>query len=196
MISVLCPSRGHPDLLERSVRSLRARSVGVLEILVAVDDDDIATIEMAAEVADVLTVVPRAGYDRLHVYYQGLARLADGDWLMVWGDDCVMMTDGWDAVIEALPREILVADVTSTHSPLCCFPAVRRAAVSALGMFCTDNPHCDTFWGDIGAMAGVIARVPVYVSAESPVKNQPHDFYSPEHQAKMYRCAEKLRELA
>lgn len=195
MISVLCPSRGHPDLLARTVDSLRNRAISPPQILVAADDDDPDTIFTARELGVGIYIRERTGYDKLHVYYQDLARLATGDWLMVWGDDCIMMSNCWDEKIEALPPEILVADLMSTHSPLCCFPAVRRLAVDAIGMFCTDNPHCDTFWGDIGTAARVIARVDVFVSAESPVRGQPHDFYSPEHQAKMAVCAQKLREL-
>lgn len=196
MISVLCPSRGNPEKLVRSVQSLHFNAVGVIEILVAADYDDPTTAQVAEALETRVLVRERAGYDRLHVYYQELAKLATGDWFMVWGDDCVMMTDRWDVEIESLPPQILVADVVSTHSPLCCFPAVRRAAIDAIGRFSTDNPHVDTFWGDIGAMAGVIARVNVFVSAESPVKGQPHDFYSPAHQAEMAASAQLLREMA
>lgn len=175
--------------------SLLGRAAGSIEILVAADDDDPATVDACAELQPAVISMPRAGYDKLHVYYQALARVAAGDWLLVWGDDCIMLSEGWDEKIEALPPEIQVADLMSTYSPLCCFPAVRRSAVDAIGMFCTDNPHCDTFWGDIGTTAGVIAKVDVFVSAESPVKCQPHDFYSPEHQAKMAVCAQKLRDM-
>lgn len=195
MISVLCPSRGHPDLLVRSVDSLRNRAISDPQILVAADDDDTETILTAQRLGVDVYIRERVGYDRLHVYYQELAALANGDWLMVWGDDCIMTSNCWDEKIEALPPEVLVASLASSHSPLCCFPAVRRAAMDAIGMFCTDNPHCDTFWGDIGAMAGVLASVNVFVSAESPVKGQPHDFYQPEHQAKMAVCAQQLREM-
>lgn len=192
----MCPSRERPELLARSVKSLRDRAAGEIEILVAADGDDLPTIGMAAAVADVAMVIqPRAGYERLHVYYQELSDRATGDWLLIWGDDCVMCTDRWDEIIEALPPEVLVANLASTYTPLCCFPAVRRTAADALGRFSSDNPHVDTFWGDIGTWAGVIQGVGVFVSAESPIRGQPGNFYEPEHQAEMQKCAQQLRGL-
>ena len=59
MISVLLPSRGHPDLLKRSVASLldHASAVEMVEVLVAADEDDPETVKAAErhswdEVAD------------------------------------------------------------------------------------------------------------------------------------------------
>ena len=193
MISVLIPSRGNPALLERSVWSLRDHASRPPEILVAVDDDDPVTIFTAGELAVRLHVREQAGYDRLHVYYQELAAMASGDWLLVWGDDCVMTTDDWDGIIESLPPGVLVADLKSTHSQHCCFPAVRRTAMEAIGRFSTDNPHVDTFWGDIATGAGVIRRPDgIFVQADSLIRGYPHDFYSPEHQEKMRECIRLL----
>lgn len=197
MISVLCPSRGNPALLDRSVWSLRETAAGELQILAAIDPDE-ADLYAGADICpgtEFWVAPERYGYDRLHVYYQRLAELALGDWLLIWNDDATMLTIGWDAQIMALPPEIHVADVRSPHYPLCCFPAVRRAAVEALGKFSTDTPHVDTFWGDIGETAGVLQRISAYASCESPSRNNPHDFYSARHQREMARCAAVLREL-
>ena len=193
MITALIPSRGNPQLLAASVATLRNTAAAPPEIAVVADDDDIATIEMASEVSDVMAVVPRAGYDRLHEYYQTLSVIATGDWLLVWNDDCRMLTDHWDEVIEALPAHVYVADVQSPHSPMCCFPAVRRTAVDALGRFSTANPHVDTFWGDVGTAAGVLVKVPVHVDCVPTVRGNTHGFYGFEHQAEMATCAELLR---
>jgi hypothetical protein len=196
VISVLCPSRGHPDLLARSVSSLRELAAVTPEILVAADDDDPGTIGAATALGTRVLVSGRAGYDRLHEYYQRLAGMARGDWLLVWNDDAVMLTPEWDAVIERLPGTVHVAGVQSPHSPLCCFPAVRREAIAAIGKFCTDNPHVDTFWGDIATAAGTFRETGVYAHCESPSGCNPHDFYSAAHQAEMARCAGILRQLA
>jgi hypothetical protein len=197
VITVLCPSRGNPALLYRSVQSLRSTATGDLQVLAAIDPDEAALYAAAdAYPGTEFWIAPeRYGYDRLHVYYQRLAPLAQGDWLLIWNDDATMMTLGWDAEIMALPREVFVADVRSPHYPLCCFPAVRREAVEALGKFSTDTPHVDTFWGDIGVMAGVLQRVGVYAHCESPSRGNPHSFYGPEHQQEMARCAAVLQKL-
>jgi hypothetical protein len=195
VISVLCPSRGNPQLLTRSAKSLRDTANGPFEFLVAADDDDPATVETAAVIADMTIVLPRAGYDGLHVYYQELAGIAAGDWLLVWNDDFTMLTPGWDTVLWALPPEVLVADLQSKHSPLCCAPAVRRNAVEAIGTFSSDNPHVDTFWQDLGHALRVIRQVPVRIDLETPVKpGQHHGFYDELHQAQMANYTQLLRE--
>lgn len=195
MISVLCPSRGNPAWLARSAKSLRDTAEGEIEVLVAADDDDTLTIEMASApaVADVLLVLPRVGYAGLHVYYQELALVAAGDWLMIWNDDDTMLTQGWDTVIKALPPEILVADIQSPHSPLSCTPAIRSRAVEVLGRFSTDNPHVDTFWHDLGLTLSVVRTVPVHIALESPVSTNSHDYYGPAHQAELAACIEVIR---
>lgn len=193
MISVLCPSRDRPQLLRRSVASLRDLATSHVEILVAADDDDPATVRAAGELGVRVVVFRRAGYARLYEYYQRLAELALGDWLLIWNDDAVMTTRYWDEAIHALPPEVLVADLESPHSPLCCFPAVRRQAVDALGRFCTDNPHVDTFWQDAGRAANTIRQVPVYAACDSPVRpGQSHGYYEPEHQAELAACTAVL----
>jgi hypothetical protein len=194
MISVLIPSRGHPDLLERSVRSLRSTASGEIEIIVRMDLDDPATMN-AAWGLDVYTVTGQPlGYEGLHEYYQEMAEAANGDWLMVWNDDDQMLTPGWDEIIEALPQEVLIADPQNTHSPLCCVPAIRREAVDALGAFSTANPHVDTCWQDIGLATGRVVSVPVRVSCDSPVKpHLQHGYYDPPHQAELAKAVIKIR---
>ena len=195
VISVLIPSRDRPGQLARSVTSLRDQAVSPPEILVAADDDDDLTVKTARELGvAVIVTMPRAGYGQIHRYHQELAARSRGDWIMVWDDDAVMLTSRWDEFIEAMPPDVLVADVQSPYSPLCCYPAVRRRAVIALGRFCTDNPHIDTFWQDVGVSAGVIRRAEVHVDCTLTTKpGQHHGFYEPAHQAEMAACAEILR---
>lgn len=197
MIDVLLPSRGRPTVLAASIRALRslAAQPESVRVQVAADDDDDATHAAASEAGAHCHVFPRHGYGGLHLYYQGLAARCDGDWLLVWNDDATMRTPGWDEIITGLPPAVLVADIQSPHSPLCCFPAVRREAVSMLGRFSTDNPHVDTFWQDLGAATGTIAVVPVEADAMSPVRpDQTHGFYEAPHQAEMAACAQTLRD--
>ena len=146
VIDVLLPSRGRPALLERAITSLRDKATdpGRVGVIVGVDDDDPETVRVAREMGAHWMTFARQGYDRLHVYYQGLAAVSQADWLLVWGDDAVMLTGGWDDVLDALPPSIFVADLQSHHSPICCFPAVRREAVAAVGKFSSDNPHVDS----------------------------------------------------
>lgn len=197
MISVLCPTRHRINKFERSYESLTraADRPQDVEFLAAVDPDD-TSLATYGWYSGVMWVAPeRFGYDGLHRYYQGLAEIARGDWLLVWNDDCEMTTPGWDTVIGKLSPDIMIADIQTPHSPLCCFPAIRRRAVEALGRFSSDNPHVDTFWQDVGNATGIIASVPVYAHCETPVKpDQTHGYYDGPHQAELATCTQLLRE--
>lgn len=161
MISVLLPTRQRPQMFETSVRSLMGAAHRNFQLLVAVDPDDVDT--YAPELPK--WVAPeRYGYSNLNIYYNALAERATGDWLLLWNDDAIMDTLGWDQILMDLPPTTLIADLQSQHSPhLCCFPAVRKAAVRAVGGFSPHTPHCDTYWQDIGHATGSIQSVPIHV---------------------------------
>lgn len=200
MISVLVPSRGNPDDLQRSVESLRglADRPGEIEVWVGADRDDPDTAAMAGYIGCDVELFDRQGYRGLHVYYQRLAELASGDWLLVWNDDAVMLTPGWDAVLSRLPAGALVADLQSHHSPMVCFPAVRREAMAMLGgRFCTANPHVDSFWQDAGRATGTIFPVAVHIRHDQRVGHEDwgsqHGYYEPAHQAELAGYVRRLR---
>ena len=168
MISAILASRGRPDSLRRSVASLRelADKPDAIEVVVAFDPDDEPTGAVAEDIGALTVRAPeRYGYARLYEYYRAAAEMSTGDWLLNWNDDAFMTTAGWDSQIEGLPPHIMVADLHNAFSPdLCCFPAVRREAVDALGGFCTvDNPHMDTWWQEIGRRSNTIDAIPAHV---------------------------------
>lgn len=196
MISILCPSRGRPDLLAGSIESLRNKAATDLEVLVAADTDDPNTVQVARGLDTTVIVSERVGYSNLHVYYNSLAEQASGDWLLLWNDDATMLTDSWDQVIEELPPAVLVADLQSHHSPdLCCFPAVRYVAVTAVGGFSPHTPHCDTYWQDLGRATETIRSVDVHVRHDRfDVNGMNHDQTYLDGQAG-YRSAEYYSEF-
>jgi len=201
VIDVLLPSRGRPELLARSVRSLRTRATAPARVTVWVgaDKDDPATVQAAIDAHAHCVLFTRQGYERLHVYYQQMAEGSDGQWLLVWNDDAVMLTPGWDEVLAGLPRRVLVADLQSHHSPMCCFPAVRREAVAAAGKFSSDNPHVDSFWEVVGQLSGTIAAVPIRVRHDQQPgahTGNEHGFHEPAHLAELAACAQRCRDAA
>lgn len=161
MISVLLPTRGRPDSLRRSVESLvkLADHPERLEVAIAVDRDD-PYVPAAREVVHACgahvtlcwEAPERYGYSQLHRYFNQLARMSHGEWLLLWNDDAVMTSPGWDTAIESLDERVIVADCWSPpHSPwLITFPAVRRWTVETLGTFSAHTCHCDTYWEMIG----------------------------------------------
>jgi hypothetical protein len=198
VIDVLLPSRGRPELLASSIRSLRltAACPRSVQIHVGADSDDPLTDWVAAGLHARCYLFDPQGYDRLHVYYQHMAQASSGQWLLVWNDDAVMLTQGWDEVLWGLPPSVLVADLQSHHSPMCCFPAVRREAVVAAGKFSSDNPHVDSFWEVVGNLSGTLATVPVQVRHEQQGGHagNEHGFHDPAHLAELAACAQRCRD--
>jgi hypothetical protein len=96
MISVLIPTRNRPGHLLNAIRALveladRPRD---LELLLRADNDDRTDYEAQFVVSScfdqpstVLFRGLRHGYTNIHRYYNELARVAHGEWLMIWNDD-------------------------------------------------------------------------------------------------------------
>jgi len=213
MISALMPSRGRPESLRRSAMSLfdTALHPDRIEVLVAADPDDLATQAAADGLGLECWVAPyRFGYGQIRLYFNALAEVAVGDWLLLWNDDATMTAAGWDTLIERLPAGVMVADLANAFSPgLCCFPAVRREAVTALGGYCpADTPHVDSWWQEIGRRTGTIRHVEAFVQHDRFDLTGLHDdatyregrsalrhadFFSPTFQAQIDVAAEVLR---
>lgn len=114
LISLLCPTRGtDPDLLEGSLRSLfsTARDASQLEVLLKLyahtEASSVAVLEkIKLEFPQVKLrwyVTPqRNGYYDLHHFFNTLATMATGDWLMFWEDGWEMLENNWDARIDDL----------------------------------------------------------------------------------------------
>jgi len=218
-VMALLPSRGRPQSLHDSIMSLydQAARRDQVEIVVAADPDDPVTMRMAYGMHVPCWVAPeRYGYGRLHEYFNALVRpvvknwAGSPQWLMLWNDDARMLTPGWDEVLEKTPPEVLVADLwVDGHSPdLCTFPAVRTAAVRALGSFSPVTCHCDTWWQDIGRALGAIRPVPIRVDhqrfdltgqhqdqtwAEGQSQYRSAEFYGPHVQAALKAAVDLLR---
>lgn len=160
-VSVLLPTRKRPEKLAKSIASLRDNATGDIEILVAVDPDD----SCDADADRVLTTSERYGYGRLQRYYDELSFAASGEWLLVWNDDAVMETPGWDRVIAAQPRDRVLKPASNHAENLNPFPVVPAWMPSAAGHFSL-SPHNDTWWeevsrslrGDIGTPIDVSVR--------------------------------------
>ncbi|WP_433364068.1 glycosyltransferase family 2 protein [Streptosporangium sp. CA-115845] len=164
MISVLLPSRRRPESLVDSIGSLRvmADNPDGLEILVAADPDDPDTAVAAERSRAICWVAPtRYGYHRLHEYANHLARLASGEWLLLWNDDARMLTPGWDSRVEEADRGVLWPAHNDSHL-LDIFPIVHRSIVETLGHFSL-SPHCDSWMQDIATAVGAHHRIPVTI---------------------------------
>jgi hypothetical protein len=194
------------EALTESVASLldQAEHAEDVQILVAADPDDVPT--RLAYLRRTRTWIPseRYGYAHLHRYMNGLAIRADGEWLMLWNDDCRMLTQGWDKVIGDEAPGILwpAADYVPDLNT---FPVLPAAWVDHLGHVSLDQ-SADMWWHDIGEMTGVMRKIPVSIHHEhatGDVTANERDavasvttFHTPEMDAARAADAEKIRQLA
>lgn len=164
-ISILCPTRGRPDLFNRMVISAFDRSSDRrrFEILAYVDDDDPKKDLYRDDENDGVRIVIGPPV-RVGVAWNELARIAVGSLLMMGNDDLVFVTNDWDTkistTIESLPwrdRMFVVwcDDGGDQPSRRCTFPIVSREWVDVLGYFaptCFNFLYHDTWIHDIGRM--------------------------------------------
>lgn len=191
MISVLLPSRGRAAALAESIGTLLdlADKPGAIEIIVAADPDDTATRD--AELpwqATAWTAQERYGYDRLHEYVNRIARLATGDWLLLWNDDARMLTEGWDSIVyDEAPAVLWPAsnDVAGCNTfPI--WPAVWTKALDHVSL----SPHCDSWIQHLGTELGRHPRVDINVLHDRADLTGGHDDQTRAESLAGYRTAE------
>jgi len=167
VISVLCPSRGRPEALARTVASLRdlADHPDRVEVIVRIDHDDpeIERYLLAADPAEAIVVGDPLGYAGLGAYYDDCAREAAGDWLLMWNDDVLMKTAGWDTVIEAhTGRFVCLGPQTEPHGQaFTIIPAVPASWFEVVGHLSL-NAQADFWLMDIAKELGIFEWVDVH----------------------------------
>ena len=165
-ITLLCPSRGRVDSLRASVTGARglASDPAKVRVVVVADPDDLETAEVAARLRCRVVVAPeRFGYAGLHRYYNLAAEAADDGWLMVWNDDAVMLTDGWDEMITSQGPGVLWPEHNDpAHAHCNLFPVWPSLWSTATGRVAGDI-HVDSWLQEIGQGLGLQWRVPFQV---------------------------------
>lgn len=168
MISVLCPSRGRPESLAASVASLiaLASDQAAVEVLVGADPDDPQTAGRdwtaeweAGRNIESWTAPERYGYAQLHLYYNHLAAMARGEWLLLWNDDAQMLTGDWDKVISEQAPGVLWP---GSNQGQYYFPAWPKAWSDAWGHVSL-SPNVDVWLSEVGARLGLASPVPVEI---------------------------------
>jgi len=174
-IAMLLATRGRTESLGRSVRSLieLADHPERLQLMFAFDnDDDIGAkyfhenlqpwLEQR-EISFFAVKFPRQGYHRLHVYNNKMAQYTNCHWLMIWNDDAVMQTQGWDTEIMNYQGQFkLLAFHTHLDHPYSIFPILPRKWYELLGYI---SPHSvqDGWLSQQAYMLDIWERIPVWV---------------------------------
>ena len=172
VISVLLPTRGRREVLRKSLDSLvsKASNPERLEILFGVDEDDQTVIDyIKEEIAEDLkevgiearaSIFKPLGYENLHIYVNTLAGAATGDWFFFWNDDCLMVSEGWDDVIDQYNGQFKLLGPKDNHNghPYAILPIVPRDWFILMGHL-SQNPQNDAWLSHIAYMLDIFERV-------------------------------------
>ena len=148
IISVLLPTRKRTHLVETSVRSLLANAIEPhnVEIMIAYDGDDEESKQYfgSTQWQDFINFFGARqqthetqtwGYQELHRYYNFLASHCHGDWLLIWNDDALMRSSGWDGHIKDNQDFVGLLHMTTENyrSKFALFPLIPRAWIELFG---------------------------------------------------------------
>jgi len=138
--SILIPTRKRTKLLHRAINSIldTKSSETTIEFVLGIDDDDIDTQEYLREVLVkelqekniVLRayISPRAGYNKLHTYFNNLGFHSMGRWMLLCSDDSLMLDKNWDLEIKKWDGQFKLLRFKENHNdhPYALFPCLPR----------------------------------------------------------------------
>lgn len=175
-ISILLATRGRTTALDRSLRSLvdTADDISKVQILLAMDKDDTVGTEFfrttvkpyldSERVAYTAMLFEPMGYTRLHIYNNKMAAQTSSRWLMIWNDDAIMETQGWDREIMQYEGQFrLLAVHTHRDHPYSIFPIVPRKWYELLG-YISPHPTQDGWVSQQAYMLDIWTRIPIWVT--------------------------------
>ncbi len=171
-ISILVPTRGRPEKIHRLVRSLEPDKNLNIEIVIGLDDDDPIGLAFGDSPSPNVRVITGPRHDTLGALFNTLAAEAKGDWLMAMGDDYVMDTPNWPAILlncgKQLPRNVGVMFAKDPHHPnFTTIFCVHRNTYNKVGYFAAPFfPYwfVDTWWDEIAELTGIKMEMPIDVS--------------------------------
>lgn len=174
-ISVLLATRGRTEQLGRSVRSLfeLADNPLKIQIIFAFDKDDKKGLTyfdkqlmpwmIKNHVAYTALSFTRMGYTNLHKYTNAMCTKATGKWMIIWNDDAVVESKGWDTSIMAYDGQfkLLAFDTHNAH-PYSIFPIIPREWYDLLG-YLSPHPTQDGWVSQQAYMLDIMERTPIKV---------------------------------
>ena len=152
------------------------------------------------------------GYENLHTYVNTLASSANGDWLMFWNDDGIMLTEKWDDVIESYTGQFKLLAPKDNHNghPYAIFPIVPMDWFKLMDHL-SINAQNDAWLSHIAYMLDIFERIDVeFLHDRADITgnnddetfrnrkymegnpNDPKDFGHPEMQQARVRSAFKI----
>jgi len=179
LVSVLLPTRGRSDQLERCLAAMynNMGSEGEdedIELIMRVNPDKWDTDLIKAsdwyetQMRIIILIDTLTGYRNLHHYFNQMASLSTGKWIFMMSDDGFIQTEGWDEVLRKLPvdpeREVALLQPECNGEPNC-FPIISRAWYEQLGHI-SHHVSLDGYLQRIGEAIGCMYPVDIYVHHE------------------------------
>jgi hypothetical protein len=174
-IAILLATRGRQEPLMRSLQSLvdLADNAKRIQFMLAFDRDDAVGIDYFVSTVQPwmdqqglryhAEVFEPMGYINLHKYNNAMAAKTASDWLVIWNDDAVMETQGWDTVIASYTGQFqLLAFHTHRDHPYSIFPIVPQSWFDLLG-YISPHPTQDGWVSQQAYMLDIWQRIPVNV---------------------------------
>lgn len=156
-ISILLPSRGRINETRQSLESLYnlCEDIRNFEICVRIDDDDLESKNLFDEFSSnynnvVVKVGPRLGYHSLNVLYDETLELSDrdADYIYVWGNDNIMLSQNWDSMIKECTKEnpVVVWPYKKQNELYYCFPIINKRWFKEFESKFPNNSFVDSYF--------------------------------------------------
>ena len=174
-VSVLIPTRNRGKLFKKSINSLfeSCSDVNNFEVLVALDNDDIHSIneikEYAMDKPNVkLFFYERQFYRGLHNYYNDLSTKSSGEFLLLWNDDAIMNSVHWDLEILKYKNKFCVISpkvdtmIEFWEKQGVLFPIIPKKWFEVTGSW-SQVAACDSWIDILGKRLGLTIKEPLIV---------------------------------
>lgn len=176
-ISILLPTRKRTALAKRCITSLEdtTKNHSIVEVLVAIDKDDLESIEFFKTFKSKFKIRPiifevRQGYKGLHRYMNKMAEEADGKWLFLWNDDAKMMSYNWDVKItehNGWFGLLRAKCVNMDWHPFALFPIIPKEWIALFGTF-SPVTHNDWWTYHVAAACNRMKNISVSIFHDRP----------------------------
>ena len=172
-ISLLCPSRGRPEMFAEMIKSAvwSTACPEAVEYLRYIDRDDPSFYPSI----DMVQLVDIRGHrHKIAKLYNCLATIATGDILFAVNDDVIFRTQGWDNIIRAhMPEDgLAVMYPNDMFNRQCTFPIIGRQWLDATGQLLSERFdwwYGDTWLADIAQRIGRLIPLPIIVEHFNPL---------------------------
>lgn len=174
-VSIICPSRGRPQLIIDSFDTLETLAGAQVEYLVRLDWQD-STIPQYLEVlrkygnkVKVIVGDQLQRYLSVHEFTNELCAIASAPWCFLWNDDCVMQTANWCAALTPFDGKHAILHPQDNTNAGTCFPIFSRTIYTLQGGFVSKHVACDWWLQEIAGRGAVeTARCAINITHRRP----------------------------